>query len=268
MNSPACKFNLPKSVIVSGATGAIGSELCLALADNGVRIVAVARSVDKLLELIKRLPRPENYEHEYLELDFSDPESVRCFGEDLREKNIEIDGVVVNPPRVAPRGDSFPSDNDWLEVFQNVFLGPLNYLEHSVKQIRKSESEYKRIAVISGISSKQVLSHYSMNNVIRTAWAAQAKTLAFSLGQEGIHINTLSIGGLFTPAYKNRIQGKAADAGISFEEQMTLETENVPLRKYATIDETVHALIGILSGFTDHMTGVNFPFEGGYFPQY
>jgi len=39
-----------------------------------------------------------------------------------------------------------------------------------------------------------------MNNVVRSAWAAQAKTLAFA---------TLSIGGLLTPAYTTGIETKA-----------------------------------------------------------
>jgi len=39
-----------------------------------------------------------------------------------------------------------------------------------------------------------------MNNVVRSAWAAQVKTLAFV---------TLSIGGLLTPAYTTGIETKA-----------------------------------------------------------
>ncbi len=158
--------------------------------------------------------------------------------------------------------------DEWDQVFQDVFLGPLHFLEFVINRMQISTSPVKRVAIVSGVSSKQVLSHYSMNNVIRSAWVAQAKTLAFALGKDKIHINTLSIGGLHTPAYSSRIKKKAADAGVSFEDQMIIETRNVPLRKYATINEPVEALSGLLSSFTEHMTGVNFPFEGGYFPQY
>jgi 3-oxoacyl-[acyl-carrier protein] reductase len=42
-----------------------------------------------------------------------------------------------------------------------------------------------------GISLAQVLGHYAPTNVIRCAWLAEAKTLAFALGERGIYINTV-----------------------------------------------------------------------------
>lgn len=268
MRHPTCTFELPRSIIISGATGAIGSEICRTLASKGVRVIAVARSEDRLRELLTELKSISALEHESLIVDFSDRTSVLAFGELMEKKRLEIDGIIVNPPRISPCTDSFPNLEDWEEVFFRVFLGPLSFLEHAITRVRLTESKYKRVAILSGISSKQVLSHYSLNNVIRSAWAAQAKTLAFSLGPEKIHINSLSIGGLHTPAYESRIHEKASESGISFDEQMRIETKNVPLGKYASIEETVEAVVGLLSGFTGHMTGVNFPFEGGYFQQY
>ena len=59
------------------------------------------------------------------------------------------------------------------------------------------------MVVISAISSVQVLGHYALSNAVRAAWAAEAKTVAFALGAQGIHINTLSLGGILTPDYRN-----------------------------------------------------------------
>jgi|GEM_PF-766625 len=268
MTQPVCTYNLPKSVMISGASGAIGSALCVTLASLGVRIVAVGRSETKLTKLVASLSCGASWRHQFLTLDFSDEGSITNFGQELVSRRLYIDGVVVNPPRISPRSDSFPKTEDWNSIFQATFLGPLRFLEFSVESIRQCESEIKRIAIISGISSKQVLSHYSMNNAIRSAWAAQAKTLAFALGPESIHVNTLSIGGALTPVYRSQIVKKAKNAGITLERQLELETANIPLRKYATIDEIVNGLMGLLSGFTDYMTGVNFPFEGGYLAHY
>jgi 3-oxoacyl-[acyl-carrier protein] reductase len=70
-----------------------------------------------------------------------------------------------------------------------------------------------KIVIISGISSAQVMGHYASSNVIRCAWLAEAKTLAFALGDQGIHVNTLSLGGTLTPGYTASLESRAAKAG-------------------------------------------------------
>jgi 3-oxoacyl-[acyl-carrier protein] reductase len=51
--------------------------------------------------------------------------------------------------------------------------------------------------------------------VLRSAWLAEAKTLAFALGPRGIHVNTLSLGGTLTPVYRAAIEKRAAAAGMT-----------------------------------------------------
>jgi NAD(P)-dependent dehydrogenase (short-subunit alcohol dehydrogenase family) len=115
-----------------------------------------------------------------------------------------------------------------------------------------------------GISSAQVLSHYATANVIRTAWLGEAKTLAFALGPKGIHVNTLSLGGTLSPWYREAITKRGASAGLSFEEQLAKETENVPLGKYGEPTEVATVIEQLLSPFSDHMTGLNILHDGGF----
>ena len=109
-----------------------------------------------------------------------------------------------------------------------------------------------------------MLSHYATANVIRTAWLGEAKTLAFALGPRGIHINTLSLGGTLSPWYRDSITSRAANAGVNFEEMLMRETDNVPLKKYAEPTEVAVAIEGLLSPFSDHMTGLNILHDGGF----
>ena len=109
-----------------------------------------------------------------------------------------------------------------------------------------------------------MIGHYALSNAIRAAWAAEAKTLAFALGPRGIHINTLSLGGVLTPGYTKSIEERAASAGVSFEERLAEETSNVPLGKYGKPEEVAAAVEGLLSDFSDHMSGVNIICDGGF----
>ena len=114
------------------------------------------------------------------------------------------------------------------------------------------------------MSSVQVLGHYATSNVIRCAWVGEAKTLAFALGERGIHINTLSLGGTLSPWYKAGLEKRAANAGVSYEDHLAEETSNIPLRKYGTPEEVAVAVEGLLSPFSDHMTGLNILHDGGF----
>lgn len=121
-----------------------------------------------------------------------------------------------------------------------------------------------KIVIISGISSAQVMGHYASRNVLRCAWLAEAKTLAFALGEQGIHINTLALGGTLTPGYIASLEGRVAKAGKTFDQRMAEETSNVSLRKYDAPDEVAAAVEGLLSASSDHMTGLNILHDGGF----
>jgi 3-oxoacyl-[acyl-carrier protein] reductase len=80
----------------------------------------------------------------------------------------------------------------------------------------------------------------------------------------GIHVNTLSVGGTLTPVYRAAIEKRAAAAGMTFNDRLTEETSNVPLGKYGSPEEVARAIETLLSGFSDHITGVNILHDGGF----
>jgi 3-oxoacyl-[acyl-carrier protein] reductase len=170
------------------------------------------------------------------------------------------------PPQPHATADPLPGNEAWREIFQGSFVGPLALLKAAIAAMRPDPASGRRckIVVVSGISSAQVLGHYATSNVIRCAWLAEAKTLAFALGERGIHVNTLSLGGTLSPWYVAGIERRAAAAGVSYDERLGEETANVPLRKYGTPDEVALAVEGLLSSLSDHMTGLNILHDGGF----
>ncbi len=65
-----------------------------------------------------------------------------------------------------------------------------------------------------------------------------------------------------------RIKAKAEAANLTFAEQMEHEVHNVPLGKYATPDVAAKAIRGLLSEFSDHITGANIVCDGGFIRSY
>lgn len=77
-------------------------------------------------------------------------------------------------------------------------------------------------------------------------------------------MNTLSLGGTLTPGYASSLDKRAAKAGVTLEQRLADETSNIPLKKYGTPDEVAAAVEGLLSAFSDHITGVDILHDGGF----
>ena len=255
-----------KTILVTGATGGIGLAVCIRLAKQGHSLILAARDETKLGALTEELTKAYPAAHGWLSVDMTEDASVEAFGQELSAQGAVLDGVVLMPPQTTRSSDPLPSNEIWRKAFQNSFIGPLALLKEAIAHTLPDPANGRRskIVIISAISSAQVIGHYALSNAIRAAWAAEAKTLAFALGPGGIHINTLSLGGILTADYTKSIEERAASAGVSFEERLAEETSNVPLGKYGKPEEVAAAVEGMLSDFSDHMSGVNIMCDGGF----
>ena len=255
-----------KTILVTGATGGIGLAVCDRLAKGGATLLLAARDASKLQSLCALLPNTGHDGHTWISVDMTLDESVKQFAEELSTRSVILDGIVLMPPQDPPTSDPLPTSEKWREILQNSFVGPLALLKAAMGAMKPDPANGRRskVVIISGISSAQVMGNYASSNVIRCAWLAEAKTLAFAFGDQGIHVNTLSLGGTLTPGYTASLESRAAKAGVSFEHRRAEETSNVPLRKYGTPDEVAGAVEGLLSVFSDHMTGLNVLHDGGF----
>jgi 3-oxoacyl-[acyl-carrier protein] reductase len=247
--------------LVTGATGGIGEAICRRLTTEH-RLILIARDRAKLDNLAAGLTG----HHLAIPVDMASDVSVEGLTATMEHEALILDGLVLMPPQPHADANPMPAPEVWRDLFQTSFIGPLSVLKAAVTRMRPEPARGRRakIVIISGISSAQVLSHYATANVIRTAWVGEAKTLAFALGEQGIHVNTLSLGGTLSPWYRAKIEERARNAGHSFEAQLSIETENVPLKKYGEPSEVAAAVEGLLSSMSDHMTGLNIMHDGGF----
>ena len=248
-----------KRVIVTGATGGIGSVLSGYLAKAGYEIILFARNSEKLKAQSSRIAATTGIEVPFFSLDLADIDAINRF--DFASLG-RVDGLVLMPPQLDPATDPFAGAEAWKGYFDTSFIGPLHFFSQLIPNLKQSTRA--KVVLISGISSLQVLGHYATSNVLRCAWVAQAKTLAHYLGKDSIHVNTLSLGGVMTDEYVAEVKAEAESNAIRVEQILERETSNVPLKKYADPLEVAYAVEGLLGRFSDHITGVNIAVDGGF----
>lgn len=252
--------------LVTGATGGMGVPLCRLLAASGHSLVVAGRNRGAMDRLLADLGPSDPGHFQALELDMADRSSVQAFEVALAGLGHTLDGAVIMPPQPARTNEPLPEPEAWDALFNGSFIGPLSVLKAAVSRMNPDPANSRRakVVIVSGISSAQVLGHYATGNVLRTAWLAEAKTLAFALGPRGIHVNTVSFGGTLTPHYLGLLQARADADGTSLDDLLAKDTENVPLRKYGTPEEAARTIEMLLSNVADHLTGINLLQDGGF----
>jgi 3-oxoacyl-[acyl-carrier protein] reductase len=251
---------MKKLVLITGATGAIGSVICEHLVKKGCHLLLTARSEQKLASLSARLQKDYNANVTHAPSDFSHPGS---FNNLIKKAESDgIDGLVIMPPQPPETTECLPNDVIWESLFKISFIGPVALIRDLISSLSKRKAA---TIVISGISSKQPLGKYATSNVLRTAWLGQIKTLSDVYGERGLRFNTLSLGGVMTEQLAERIRKETQDKGIALSEALNLRFANVPLRRYAETQEIADMVDFILnSDASKHLTGQNVAFDGGF----
>lgn len=249
-----------KTVVVTCASGGLGSAAARGLASD-YNLILTGRNLSTLEQLQKELEAAHPWRYEISLLDYSSNDSIATFKEFLEKTNAPLSGLVLIPPRPQFEGKSLlQKENTWLEAFQNGFTGPLEALQAVLPYLAKPS----KIVVIAGTTSVQFQPDSGPACVLRRMWATCTKALSHQLGPQGIYVNTLSPGVIMTSFHQNRIEAKARENGVSYDEQMEQEVLPIPLRRNGEPQDVAHAIKFLLSEESNFINGVNLVIDGGF----
>lgn len=234
--------------IVTGASRGLGRSAVKALADEGVKVLAVARSEHDLQSLQSEYP-----EHVSIAVcDMEDLPAVAALPDIAVERYGCID-IIVNNAGIAPAGSFVDQDDDlWQRVFTVNVFAPVTLTRRAGHYFLQQRSgKVINIASTSGILGKPILVAYSAS---KGALIQQTKALGAEWARHGVQVNAIAPG-----AYETAAQ----DAVLSSEELLTRRLRKIPANRFGHIDEIGPLVCLLASPWSDFMSGSIVVTDGG-----
>ena len=255
------KINLKdKKALIGGSSKGLGYAVAKQLAICGATVTLVSRNEALLKKNIIELNKLTGIEHNYLLVDYNQPEKYKQIIEGFFQKNI-ID-ILVNNTQGPPAGDVFSvNENDYQKSFDLLFKNTINTTNSAIKGMKKNN--WGRIINMTSVSVKEPLAYLALSNTIRSAVTSWGKTLSMESGQFNITVNNILTGFFNTERLNQLNSEKAKKFNISTDEVFNKMSEMVPLKRIGEPEEFGYLIAFLASDYADYINGANIPIDGG-----
>lgn len=250
-----------KRALVGGASQGLGAACAWQLAAMGAEVIALARSEQKLAELVGRLPAAEGQKHSYICADSADLPHLSTEVQAQLEQRGAITIWVNNTGGPAPGPAHLASPQEFTHAFSQHLPGSQAVLQLLLPGMR--EQGFGRIINVLSTSVKAPIANLGVSNSIRAAMANWAKTLSGELAADGITVNNVLPGLTRTARLEGLLVYKAELAGKSVADVEREMLAELPARRFAEPKEFANAVAFLASPAAAYINGINLPVDGG-----
>lgn len=249
-----------KTALVCGGSDGLGYGAAEQLAKAGSRIILVGRSADKLKAKKAAIDSINSLDNKSLQLDFNNLEAVEQTVADLVSE-IPIH-ILINNCGGPPPGKLVDAKLNDLKVAFGQHILASHIISKKLIPTMKSTG-YGRIINIISTSVRQPIMGLGVSNTIRGAMASWSKTLSLELANTGITVNNILPGATKTDRLTNIISAKQKKFNISEEEARNQMLNQIPMGRFAEVEEVAKAILFLASPDASYITGVNLQVDGG-----
>jgi len=184
-----------QGVLITGATYGIGRAVLEKFSHEGRRVIAIARSRDKLKDLVKDI-RKQGGEADYLCADLSDPKTIKRSMRSLLNRFAPIDTVILN----AGHSNNIPfeqtTDNLRRYEFDLNYFSPALIIELLLPHLLNQKNPHIiSIGSLTGFIPFPGNSNYASS---KAALFHLMRNLMIELKDEHIHLGTILPGLVMT----------------------------------------------------------------------
>lgn len=249
-----------KYILVTGACGLIGKEICKAIAHYKGNLIVSDINLKACEDFAGKLSKEHGITAVAAVIDINSEESISNFIEYSKRNKIEIYGLVNSAyPRNSQYGRKF--ENVSLESFkENLELqlsGCFNITQKiSALMAQNKSGSIVNIGSIYGILGPDFSIYRETEMTMPVEYSAVkggvinlTRYLATYFGRYGVRVNCVSPGGVKDRQPDNFIENYSS---------------KVPLGRMGNPEEMAGAVVFLLSGLSSYITGQNIVIDGGW----
>ena len=250
-------FDLTGQVaLVTGCSTGLGVQMAKALANQGAKIVALARRKEMVEAVAAEITKEFGVEAFGISCDITDTDRVNAAVDEILAKFGRIDILINN----AGTGAVAPAEDITDAQFNgelNVDLGGTFKVSRAVAKKAMLPAKYGRIINIAsmyGLVGNKVAGcapyHAAKGGVVNLT-----RALASEWSSKGINVNAICPGYFYTPLTKETL-----DSDFFQQNARTM----IPAERYGNEGELDTAAIFLASPASSYVTGIMVPVDGGY----
>jgi NAD(P)-dependent dehydrogenase (short-subunit alcohol dehydrogenase family) len=251
--------------VVSGVGDGLGRQTALALARGGAAVMLCARTADRLDRIATEV-REAGADALTAPGDITDGDYCRQVVDATVERFGRVDCLV----NVATRGpfmpDAFASFVDadlegWRRTFDLDVFGTLAMTQAVARHMQSARRG--SIVFVNTVGVWLGPARQGAYIGAKGALLALVQVLATELGPDGIRVNTVAPGWMLGPPVRGLLEGRAAHAGTSFQQEYDKIADDLPLRRIPTDAECAAVIAFLASDASAAITGQCISANGG-----
>ncbi len=245
-----------RRAIVTGASSGIGRAIAVLFASEGAKVVIADIDRNGGKSAVNEITRAGG-EALFVATDVSRGVDVKLMIEKAYGFLGGID-ILVNDAAAFVFGTVEEANaTDWERVFSVNVLGSVNTVKESLPYLKRSEkSAIVNIASVSSFIAQPAFVPY---NTSKGALLQLTRCLSMDLASDGIRVNCVSPGSIYTAATERHITFEGADR----DEFLKKAAEGSFLKRVGKPEEVAYAALFLASDEASYITGAQIVVDGG-----
>ena len=249
-----------KVAVVAASSQGIGRAVAEGFAREGARVVINGRREDVLRQTEAHLRDNLGAEVHAVQGDMSRADDCQKLIDQALRTFGAIDALVTNAGGPPSKPFDELTDEDWHAAVDLTLMSTVRLMRAALPHLRETRGS---IVNLTSISVKQPIAALILSNSIRPGVVGLGKTLSEALASEGVRVNDVAPGLIWTDRQQYLAQARAGQEGRPIDEIVRTAEAGIPMRRYGTPEEVANLIVFLCSPAAGYITGTTITVDGG-----